>query len=190
MKRICVYCGSKAGNRPQYLQAAKNLGQALLARHIGLIYGGASVGLMGGIADTLIENGGEVIGVIPESLFEDEIAHPGLTQRINVKNMHQRKATMASLADGFIALPGGFGTMEEVLEAITWSQLEIHSDPQIKPIGLLNVCGYYNRLSDFIDHAVDQGFIKQKHQSLYIMDDEPDNLLDGMRLNRHARLRN
>ncbi len=176
MKRICVYCGSKPGSRPEYLESAKNLGHALLARNIGLVYGGASVGLMGKIAVTMIENGGETIGVIPESLFDSEIVHPGLTELITVENMHQRKETMASLADGFIALPGGFGTLEEVFEAITWSQLKIH----IKPIGLLNVCGYYDPLSAFIDHAVAQEFIKPKHQSLYTIHDDPDNLLDEM----------
>ncbi len=184
MKKICVYCGSKPGNRPEYQQAAKNLGQALLSRNIELVYGGASVGLMGKIASTMIENGGQVIGVVPGSLFEDEITHPGLTRLITVQNMHQRKATMASLADGFIALPGGFGTLEEVFEAIAWSQLKIHTDPRIKPIGFLNVCGYYDRLSDFIDYAVEQEFIAQKHQSLYILDDDPDRLLDEMRLDK------
>ena len=177
MKRICVYCGSKPGSRPEYLESAKNLGHALLARNIGLVYGGASVGLMGKIAAAMIENGGETIGVIPQSLFDNEIVHPGLTELITVENMHQRKETMASLADGFIALPGGFGTLEEVFEAITWSQLKIH----IKPIGLLNVCGYYDPLSAFIDHAVAQEFIKPKHQSLYTIHDDPDNLLDEMR---------
>lgn len=177
MKRICVYCGSKPGIQDEYLASAKSLGHALLARNIGLVYGGANVGLMGKIATTMIENGGEAIGVIPQSLFENEIVQPGLTKLITVENMHQRKETMASMADGFIALPGGFGTMEEVFEAITWSQLKIH----IKPIGLLNVCNYYDRLSAFIDHAVAQEFIKPKHQSLYTIHDNPDNLLDAMR---------
>ena len=184
IKRICVYCGSKSGNRPEYLHAANSLGQTLLAHNIGLVYGGASVGLMGEIASTMIEHGGEAIGVIPESMFEDEIAHHGLTQLITVPNIHQRKATMASLADGFIALPGGFGTLEEVFEAITWSQLKIHTEPRTKPVGLLNVCGYYDRLFDFINHAVAQEFIKPKHQALYSIDDDPAHLLNKMRHNR------
>ncbi len=176
MKRICVYCGSRPGRRSEYLESAENLAQAMSARGIGLVYGGASVGLMGKVADTMVENGGETIGVIPHSLFENEIAHTGLTQLITVDNMHQRKERMVSLADGFIALPGGFGTMEEVFEAITWSQLKIH----VKPIGLLNVCGYYDRLSDFIHHAVGQEFIKPAHQSLYAIHENPDTLLDEM----------
>ncbi len=162
--------------RPEYLESAESLAHALLARNIGLIYGGASVGLMGKVADTMVENGGEAIGVIPDSLFDSEIAHTGLTELITVENMHQRKECMASLADGFIALPGGFGTMEEVFEAITWSQLKIH----IKPIGLLNVCGYYDLLSDFIHLAVDQAFIRPRHQSLFIMHRDPHDLLDEM----------
>ena len=178
MKRVCVYCGSSPGDRPEYLESARNLALALLDRDIGLVYGGASVGLMGKIADTMLENGGEAIGVMPHSLIEKEIAHQGLTELITVDNMHQRKDRMANLADGFVALPGGFGTMEELFEAITWSQLKI----QVKPIGLLNVCGYYDHLSKFIAHAVDSKFIKPGHQSLYVLDSEPGKLLDEMRV--------
>jgi uncharacterized protein (TIGR00730 family) len=176
MNRICVYCGSKPGTRKEYLESAENLAHALLARGIGLVYGGASIGLMGKVADTMIENGGEAIGVIPDSLFDNEIAHSGLTELITVENMHQRKECMASLADGFVALPGGFGTMEEVFEAITWCQLKIH----VKPVGLLNVCGYYDLLSEFIHYAVDQEFIRPRHRNLYTMHHDPDSLLDTM----------
>ena len=176
MKRICVYCGSKPGHDPAYLQSATMLGEAMARRGLGLVYGGASIGLMGRIADTMIENGGETIGVIPGSLFKNEVAHPGLSELITVDSMHLRKEKMASLADGFVALPGGFGTLEEVFEAITWTQIRVH----VKPVGLLNTSGYYDPLSGFIDHAVSQGFIKRKHQLLYTMASDPDVLMDQM----------
>ena len=176
MNRICVYCGSKAGTCPEYLEAATNLGLIMARNNIGLVYGGASIGLMGQIADTILGNDGEAIGVIPHALFKNEVAHPGLTELITVDSMHQRKERMASLADGFIALPGGFGTFEELFEAITWSQLRIHA----KPIGLLNACGYYDRLAEFLDHAVDQGFVRPEHQRLYAIDDNPEVLLELM----------
>lgn len=176
MKRICVYCGSKSGRNPEFLISAEKLALALVDRNLGLVYGGASVGLMGKVADVVLENGGEVIGVIPDSLFEDEIAHPGLSELVMVDNMHQRKERMASFADGFIALPGGFGTLEELFEAITWSQIKIHT----KPIGLLNVNGYYDKLVGFIDHAVSQGFVKEKHTSLFVINDDPVELLEKM----------
>lgn len=147
-------------------------------RNIGLVYGGGSIGLMGQIADSVLANNGEVIGVIPENLFKNEVAHRGLTRLITTADMHHRKAKMASLADGFIALPGGFGTLEELFEAITWSQLKIHSKP--KPVGLLNATGYYDQLHDFICHAVSQGFITPGHQALYRVHCDPDTLLDRM----------
>ncbi len=178
MKRICVYCGSKAGNQTQYRNAAKSLASAMSARNIGLVYGGGSIGLMGQIADSIMENNGEAIGVIPAALFKNEVPHQGLTELITVTDMHQRKAKMASLADGFIALPGGFGTLEEFFEAITWSQLKIHN--KFKPVGLLNVAGYYDQLHAFINHTVDQGFIKPKHQALYTVHCDPHTLLDRM----------
>ncbi len=176
MKRICVYCGSKPGSQPEYLAAAENLGNAMLALNVGLVYGGATVGLMGKVADTILAGGGEAVGVIPRVLFKNEIAHSGLTELITVDNMHQRKERMAILSDGFIALPGGYGTLEEVLEAITWSQLKIH----VKPIGLLNINGYYDKLSEFIDHAVDQEFIKPKFRSLFSMHSDPTKLIEQM----------
>ncbi len=178
MKRICVYCGSKAGNQPEYRDAARSLARAMTGRNIGLVYGGGNIGLMGQIADSVLANNGEAIGVIPKALFRDEVAHRGLTELITMDDMHQRKAKMASLADGFIALPGGFGTLEEFFEAITWSQLKIHS--KSKPVGLLNVAGYYDRLHDFLCHTVSQGFIKPEHQALYTVHSDPDTLLDRM----------
>ncbi len=178
MKRICVYCGSKAGNQAQYRDAAKSLGRAMTRRNIGLVYGGGSTGLMGQIAGSVMRNNGETIGVVPKDLFKDEVADQGLTELITVADLHQRKARMAGLADGFIALPGGFGTLEELFEAITWSQLKIHS--KFKPVGLLNTGGYYDPLHDFICHAVSQGFIKPEHQALYTVHSSPDTLLDRM----------
>ncbi len=163
MKNICVYCGSKQGAGSQYLDAASALAKALTNRGIGLVYGGARVGLMGRIADTMLEYGGDVIGVIPQGLFDDEVTHRHLTELIAVQGMHKRKQKMNELADGFIAMPGGFGTLEELFEAITWSQIGIHH----KPIGLLNVNGYYDGLNQFIDYAVSQEFIKPKHLKLY-----------------------
>lgn len=176
MNRICVYCGSKPGNEPTYLLAAGSLGQAMAARQIDLVYGGANIGLMGEVANSVLEAGGHAIGVIPGELFENNVTHTGLTELIAVENMHQRKQKMADLADGFIALPGGFGTYEELFEAITWAQLKIHT----KPIGILNIDGYYDQLHHFISHAVSQGFIKPKHQALYQIADNPDTLIDAM----------
>ena len=148
----------------------------MCARDMGLVYGGASIGLMGRIADTVLKHGGEAIGVIPDALFKSEVAHDGLSEMITVDSMHQRKEKMANLADGFIALPGGFGTLEEVFEAITWSQLRI----QVKPIGLLNVSGYYDRLQAFIDNCVEQGFIRPEHAALYVMENDPESLIVAM----------
>lgn len=176
MKTICVYCGSKPGADPAYAEAANSLARAMTDRGIGLVYGGASIGLMGTLADAVLEGGCTVTGVIPGALFKSEVAHSGLTEMIEVNSMHQRKEKMASLSDGFIALPGGFGTFEELFEAITWSQLRIHT----KPIGLLNASGYYDRLASFLDHAVDQGFIKPAHQSLYAIDADPEILIEKM----------
>ncbi|MFT5503378.1 MAG: hypothetical protein ACI845_001649 [Gammaproteobacteria bacterium] len=176
MKRICVYCGSSPGNLPEYLDAAQGLGLAMLERKIGLVYGGGTTGLMGQIADTVADQSGETIGVIPHSLVNKEFAHTGLTELIKVENMHLRKERMASLADGFIALPGGFGTLEELFEIITWAQLEFHN----KPIGILNVCGYYDHLANFITHALESRFIKSRHRSLFIINSEPGALIDEM----------
>ncbi len=174
VKRLCVYCGSRLGNNPAYAKAATALGLAIGRRKMDLVYGGSSIGLMGTVADAVLQAGGKVTGVIPEALFDHEHDHPGITELITVKNMHQRKEVMSSLADGFIALPGGFGTFEELLEAITWSQLKIHN----KPIGILNVEGYYGFLAAFIGKAIDAGFINARHHDLYCIESSPQRLLN------------
>ncbi len=176
MKRICVYCGSSPGKHPSYRQAADNLAAELVKRGIGLVYGGASVGLMGQVADAVLAAGGEVTGVIPQMLVDKEVAHNGLSELKIVSSMHDRKATMADLSDGFIALPGGLGTLEELFEILTWSQLGLHR----KPCALLNVAGYYDHLAAFIDHAVSEQFIKPAHRELLIIGDQPDLLLQRM----------
>lgn len=174
MQRICVFSGSNPGIRPVYQQAARTLAQEIVARGLGLVYGGASVGLMGVMADTVLAGGGEIIGVIPRGLFRQEIAHKGLTQLHEVASMHERKALMADLADGFIALPGGFGTFDELFEIITWAQLGLHS----KPIGLLNVADYFAPLLALVVHASTEGFIPAAHQTLLMLEENPVNLLD------------
>ena len=176
MKRICVYCGSSPGRLPEYLESASTLARELVSQDIGLVYGGASVGLMGNIADTVLENGGEVIGVIPKSLVDKEVSHTGLTELRIVQTMHQRKAVMAEISDGFIALPGGLGTIEELFEVLTWSQLGLHK----KPCALLNVKQYYDSLSSFLDHAVEERFIKSIHREMLLIEDRPDELLKSM----------
>jgi uncharacterized protein (TIGR00730 family) len=178
MQRICIFCGSQAGTNGLYRQAAIALGQ-LLARHgYGLVYGGGSVGLMGVIANAVLASGGEVIGVIPESMVTRELAHTGLTQLQVVPGMHERKARMAALADAFIALPGGYGTFEELFEVITWAQLGMHR----KPIGLLNVAGYFNALKMLVDQAIAEGFIRAEHWHLFMMAEDPDLLLESLGL--------
>lgn len=174
MKRICVYCGSSSGARPSYTDAARALGESLLERGLGLVYGGSNVGLMGVIADTVLAAGGEVIGVIPRALVAKEVAHPGLIELRIVDSMHDRKAAMAELADAFIALPGGFGTLEEFSEIVTWVMLGLHR----KPCGLLNVEGYYDGLLSFLNHAVTEGFISPQIRSIVLTDSQADNLLD------------
>ncbi len=176
MNRICVFCGSSPGSRPEYLEAAENLGRALVRRGLDLVYGGASVGLMGRLAETVIASDGDVIGVIPSSLADKEVALTGLPDLRVVPSMHERKAVMADLADGFVALPGGVGTMEEFFEALTWTQLGIHE----KPCGLLNVSGYFDPIIAFLDHAVSQRFIRSEHRQMVLVHDEPDELLDLM----------
>lgn len=171
--RFCVFCGSRLGVRKEYRQAAVDLGKCLLNEGIGLVYGGGRVGLMGVVADTVLAGGGEVAGVIPESMASREVAHHGLTQLDVVQGMHPRKARMAELSDAFIAMPGGFGTFEELFEVITWSQLRFHA----KPIGLLNVLGYFDPFMELVDHAVQQGFIREENRSLFEMADSPERLL-------------
>jgi uncharacterized protein (TIGR00730 family) len=171
--RICVFCGSSPGSRTIYRQQAKVLGRLLAAKGIGLVYGGGNVGLMGIIADAVIQASGEVIGIIPRALLDAEIGHQGLSELRVVGSMHERKAMMAELSDAFIALPGGFGTFEEFCEVVTWSQLGLHR----KACGLLNVAGYYDSLLALFDHAVQEGFLKPEHRSLVISDDDPEQLI-------------
>lgn len=171
--RICVFCGSSAGNQPVYIQAARQLGAALADTSIGLVYGGAQVGLMGAVADAALAAGGEVTGVIPQHLVERELAHTGLTRLHEVSSMHERKAMMADLSDGFVALPGGVGTFEELFEIWTWAQLGHHQ----KPCALLNVGGYYDKLIAFLDHATSEGFMKPAYRDMLIVADDVDSLL-------------
>ena len=173
MKRICVFCGSSPGARQEYLRVAKILGQTLASRNITLVYGGASVGLMGQLAKATLQAGGEVIGVITKKLLDMEVALTELSQLYVVDTMHERKARMADLSDGFIALPGGLGTIEEFFEILTWAQLGIHQ----KPCGLLNVCQYYDKLVDFLDSAVSEQFIELEHRQMVIIDENPEVLL-------------
>jgi uncharacterized protein (TIGR00730 family) len=173
MKRISVFCGSSPGARPEYARAAIELGHALARGSIGLVYGGACVGVMGAIAKAVLEKGGEVIGVIPRDLARKNVAFTELSDLRVVNSMHERKALMAELSDGFIALPGGLGTAEEFFEILTWAQLGIHQ----KPCGLLNVCGYYSELIGFLDHAVGQQFIEAEHRAMVLIDESPESLL-------------
>ncbi|MBA2484311.1 MAG: TIGR00730 family Rossman fold protein [Nitrosomonas sp.] len=175
MKRICVYCGSSLGKHPDYTKAAHLLAEEMFKRDIGLIYGGASIGIMGQVADAVLALGGEVIGVIPRALALKEVSHSGLTELKIVGSMHERKTLMTDLADGFIALPGGLGTLEELFEILTWAQLGFHQ----KPCGLLNIGNYYDSLVGFLDHAVDEAFIKPIHRSLLQVSDCPSQLLDA-----------
>lgn len=173
MKRICVFCGSSPGARPEYLRAAEQLGHVLASKNLGLVYGGARVGMMGKIAEAVLEKGGEVIGVIPKGLVEREVAFTGLADLRVVDSMHERKALMADLSDGFIALPGGLGTIEEFFEVATWAQLGMHP----KPCGLLNVEQYYSRLMDFLDHTVSEKFVELEHRSMILVEESPERLL-------------
>lgn len=165
MTRVCVFAGSSSGARPEYRAAASELGRALAARGVGLVYGGARVGLMGVVADAVLASGGEVTGVIPEAMAAKEIAHDGLTDLRIVSSMHERKATMAGLADAFVALPGGWGTWEELFEMVTWGQLGLHR----KPCGLLNVRGYFDPLLSFVAHAVEEGFVRREHARMLVV---------------------
>jgi len=176
LKRICVFAGSNSGARVEYVAAARELGRVLAQRQLGLVYGGARVGLMGALADAALSGGGHVIGVIPEALVAKELAHRGLSELRIVKSMHERKAMMADLADGFVALPGGWGTVEEFFEVLTWGQLGLHR----KPCGLLNIHGYFDRLLSFVEHSVDEGFVRRDYRSMISVSGSPDELLDAM----------
>jgi len=174
MKRLCVYCGSRPGSQPAYTEAAKNLARALVNRKIEVVYGGASVGTMGVLANTVLAEGGHVIGIIPQAVLGREVVHRGLSELRVVTSMHERKALMAELSDGFIALPGGLGTLDEVFEILTWGQLGLHQ----KPCGLLNIRDYYRGLVDFLDHAVSESFITEVHRAMLLVEEEPERLLD------------
>lgn len=173
MKRLCVFCGSGYGMDPGYVTAARSLADVLVKENIVLVYGGAKVGIMGEIAKAVCEKGGEVIGVIPRGLFEREVAYTDLSDLRIVDSMHERKALMAELSDGFIAMPGGLGTMEEFIEVLTWAQLGIHE----KPCGLLNVNGFYDKLLEFFDHVVDQRFVENEHREMIVIDEDPVSLV-------------
>ncbi|MEN3748526.1 TIGR00730 family Rossman fold protein [Sphingomonas sp. HF-S3] len=176
MKRIAVYCGSATPADPVYIEAARMVGHGLAKRGIGVVYGGGRLGLMGAVADSALAAGGEVIGVIPTALVNAEVAHNDLTALEVVETMHERKARFTELADGFINLPGGTGTMDELWEALSWAQLGYHSDP----IGLLNIAGYYDKLVEFWAHMGQVGFVRPQHQKLLLVDDTLDGLLDLM----------
>lgn len=184
MQRVCVFCGSSPGTDPAFLDAARALGSYLGRRGTGLVYGGASVGLMGVVADAALGAGAHVTGVIPASMVGRELAHRGLPDLRVVATMHERKALMADLADAFVALPGGMGTLDETFEILTWAQLDIHD----KPVGLLDVDGYFAPLLAFLDHAVAKGFVRQSHRDMVLVEGSPERLVDAL-LARAARPR-
>jgi uncharacterized protein (TIGR00730 family) len=176
MHRVCVFCGSSPGADPRFREAARSLGALVAQRGLGLVYGGASVGLMGVVADAALEHGGHVTGVIPSALVTKEIAHQALHDLRVVATMHERKALMADLSNAFIALPGGIGTLEETFETLTWAQLGLHR----KPVGFLDTAGYYGPLLEFLDHGVAARFIRPEHRGLYVVEDDPATLLDRL----------
>jgi len=176
MNNICVFCGSNHGRRPEFTTAARTLGQELVKRRLGLVYGGGHVGLMGVLADAVLERGGKVTGVIPQALADKELGHRGITELVVVAGMHERKATMAAAADGFIAMPGGLGTLEEFFEVATWGQLGFHA----KPATLLNVDGYFDHLLAFIDQAVADRFVLSDHRDMIFAADSPAEILEHM----------
>ena len=174
---VCVYCGSSSGNNPVYADAAKALGRALVKHNLSLVYGGGHVGLMGIVADAVLNAGGEVTGVIPKALMDTEVGHDHLTRLLVVKDMHERKALMAEHADGFIAMPGGIGTLEELFETLTWAQLGFHE----KPIGLFNVAGFYDPLIEFLRHQTSQGFLRAEHKDLLLVEAAPNPLIEQLK---------
>ena len=173
MERVCVYCGSQVGSSQAYATQAIRLGAALARRGLGLVYGGGNIGLMGCLADAVLDHGGEVVGVIPRALEQKELAHRGVTELIVVDGMHARKSAMAERADAFVAMPGGYGTLEELFEATAWAQLGIHP----KPVGLLNCEGYFDHLIAFLDHAMHEQFLRPQHRALLHADPDPEALL-------------
>jgi uncharacterized protein (TIGR00730 family) len=177
VRRICVFCGSSPGARPAYAEATAEVARLLVGEGVGVVYGGGHVGLMGVLADTAMSAGGEVIGVMPQGLVDREIGHTGITDLRVVGSMHERKALMADLADAFIALPGGAGTLEELFEVYTWAQLGLHH----KPCGLLDVEGYFSGLVDFLDHAVSERFLREEHRATLIVESDPRTLIERLR---------
>jgi uncharacterized protein (TIGR00730 family) len=176
LETVCVFCGSREGSRPAYAEAARRTGREIAHRGLGLVYGGGRVGLMGAVADAALEEGGEVVGVITEALISKEIAHAGLATLHVVGSMHERKMLMADLSDGFVTLPGGYGTLEEFFEVLSWAQLSMHE----KPCGLLDVDGFWDPLSALFDHAVTEGFVDPNHRSLVLTEGDPSILLERM----------
>jgi len=176
MKRICVFCGSSRGQKPVYAEAARELGELLARKKIGLVFGGGRIGLMGVVADAVLAGGGEAIGVIPKSLKERELGHDGVTELRIVPSMHARKAMMAELADGFIAMPGGFGTLDELCEILTWAQLGIHE----KPCGLLNANNFFAPLLALFDHQMEEGFLAARHRALLRVEEKPELLVKAL----------
>ena len=185
IKKICVYCGSSSGKNPAYSQAAVNLALALCERNIGLVYGGGAIGVMGTVADAVLAAGGEAVGVIPKALAIKEVAHNSLSELHVVASMHERKAMMADLADGFIALPGGWGTLEEIFEILTWAQLGFHD----KPCGLLNIEGYYDGLIGFLENSFEQQFVNELYRPMLMKAREPLTLLDQFATYRAPKVR-
>jgi uncharacterized protein (TIGR00730 family) len=177
MERVCVFCGSSPGARPAYAEATAEVARVLVGEGIGVVYGGGHVGLMGVLADTAMAEGGEVIGVMPQVLVDREIAHGRISELRVVGSMHERKALMAELSDAFIALPGGAGTLDELFEVYTWAQLGLHD----KPCGLLDVEDYFARLSDFLDHAVRERFVREEHRAMLMIEREPRALIERLR---------
>lgn len=178
IQSLCVYCGASAGHAAIHTEAARHLATLMVQNEIALVYGGGQVGLMGVIADAMLAAGGTVTGVIPQALMVSEVGHNHLTRQIVVKDMHERKALMAELSDGFIAMPGGIGTLEELFETLTWAQLGFHD----KPVGLLNTAGFFDGLVDFLRHLVQQGFLKQEHAALLLADSDPAALLQKLQV--------
>ncbi|MYL20659.1 TIGR00730 family Rossman fold protein [Halobacillus litoralis] len=185
MKRICIFAGSSAGSSPVFAEQTRILGQALASRGIELVYGGARSGLMGAAADEVLAHGGTVTGIMPTHLFEKEVPHPDITKMIEVDTLHERKAKMSELADGFIALPGGFGTLEELFETVSWAQIGIHQ----KPVALFNIDGYYTPVMNLVEHSVKAGFVKEEHQDLMVASPDPHQLLDEMEAKEKPDLR-
>ena len=184
MKRLCVFCGSSKGNNPIFAAAAVQLAKLLMQHNITLVNGGGSVGIMGVMANTMLEGGGQVIGIIPQFIVDMEVAHSGLTELHIVSSMHERKKMMFDLSDGFVALPGGLGTLEEIFEIVSWAQLKLHD----KPCGFLNVAGYFDPLIQFLDEAVQKGFVRSEHRQMVLQESAPEKLLQQFLTYRSAHI--